>query len=278
MQQGLGRRFAPSLPIAASACRSCSAKSWLGPEGDRRPRPRIAERGTGHNLAMDESEAETKLAGASSPRAWVAVIGVAFALAMISLASNITTWAQLSGEANVAQVVRFTVSKLVNTGTLWAALGVWSGWLVRRPIAAATAGAVALISALVLHYGVGLALGRLGVLGMFDSSVWADNAYWFGLALVIGAPLGLIGAAARRADAWGALARLVVPAGAVVEPFLVGIFTQPSALPWPDLVSSVLCGAILVAAGIAGIAWAIRSNRVMGNSRSRATTYRAPGR
>lgn len=179
-------------------------------------------------------------------RGWWLVLAASVALALVSLASNVTTMAQMSAEANTLLAVRSTISKLVNSGAVWGALPILSGWLVRRPVHAAAAGIVACLIALLVHYGV----GRL--LGLFDPTVWTENQHWIGLAVVVGGPLGLIGAAARRVDRWGLMARLVAPVGAVLEPFYVGMFTMPAFVPWPSRVSSIVCGVVLLAAGTSG--------------------------
>jgi hypothetical protein len=179
-------------------------------------------------------------------RGWLLALVAAVALALVSLASNVTTISQMSGEANMLLAVRFTISKLVNAGAVWAGLPILSGWLVRRPLQAAAAGTMAGLVALVVHYGVGQ------FFGMFDSDVWTANAFWFMAAVVVGGPLGLIGAAARRANLCGVLGRLTVPVGAVLEPFVLGMFTTPAVLPWPDRVSSIVGGVVLLTAGILG--------------------------
>jgi len=140
-------------------------------------------------------------------RGWGLVLVAATVLALAALASNATTMSQIEAEANTLLAVRRTISQLVNAGTVWAGLAVVSGWLVRRPVQAFAAGVAALLVALVVHYGVGL------ILGMFDPNVWTENRYYFTAAVVLGGPLGLVGAIARRPDLWGVVARLVVPAG-----------------------------------------------------------------
>ena len=184
-------------------------------------------------------------------RGWWLVLAASVALALVSLASNITTMAQISAEANTLLAIRSTISKLVNSGAVWGGLPILSGWLVRRPVHAAAAGIAACLVALVVHYGV----GRL--LGLFDPTVWTENRHWIALAAVVGGPLGLIGAAARRGDRWGLLARLVVPVGAFLEPFYVGMFAMPAIMPWPSRVSSIVCGVVLLAAGTSGGAAAL---------------------
>jgi len=179
-------------------------------------------------------------------RGWGLVLVAATVLALAALASNATTMSQIEAEANTLLAVRTTISRLVNAGTVWAGLAVVSGWLVRRPVHAFAAGVAALLVALVVHYGVGL------ILGMFDPNVWTENQFYFTASVVLGGPLGLVGAIARRPDLWGVVARLVVPAAAVLEPFVLGMFTSPAIMPWPQRVASVISGLVLLTAGTAG--------------------------
>ncbi|MEO5982449.1 MAG: hypothetical protein ABIQ13_09065 [Pedococcus sp.] len=179
-------------------------------------------------------------------RGWGLVLVAATVLALAALASNATTTSQMEAESNTLLAVRTTVSMLVNAGTVWAGLAVLSGWLVRRPVGAFAAGVIALLVALVVHYGVGL------LLGMFDPDVWTENQLYFLAAVVLGGPLALVGAIARRPDLRGVLARLVVPAGAVLEPFVVGMFTSPAIMPWPGRVAGTVSGVLLLTAGTVG--------------------------
>ncbi len=196
-------------------------------------------------------------------RRWGLVIATATLLALAALASNATTMNQIEAEANTLLAVRTTISKLMNAGTLWAGLAVVSGWVVRRPVQAVAAGVIALLAALVVHYGLGL------ILGMFDSDVWTENSYWFQAAVIMGGTLGLVGAIARRPDLWGAVARLVVPAAAVLEPFVIGMFTSPAIMPWPHRVASVISGLVLLAAGTAGCVWVLVAARKQQSTRVR---------
>lgn len=179
-------------------------------------------------------------------RGWLLVLGVAVALAVASLAANVTTTDELLGRANALAVVRLSVSKLLNAGVVWAGLAVLSGWAVGRGVRAAAAGIVAFLLALVTHYGLGV------LVGLFEPDVWSSNAYWFAAAILLGPFLGLVGAASRRADPIGVLARLVVPTGAILEPFVLGAFTSSEVLPWPGRVSSVVSGVALLVAGAIG--------------------------
>lgn len=188
-------------------------------------------------------------------RGWILVVAAACVLALVSLASNVTTTSQLEGEANTLLAGRSAVSQLINAGSVWAGLAVVSGWLVRRPAPAAAAGIVALLTACVVHYGAGT------VLGMFPADIWAANSHWFLAALVLGGPLGLVGALAHRLDPWGLAARLVVPAGAVFEPFHRGWFTTPALLPWPNRAADAISGAVLVTAGVVGCLRVLAADR-----------------
>ncbi|MDO5500059.1 MAG: hypothetical protein Q4F67_10325 [Propionibacteriaceae bacterium] len=188
------------------------------------------------------------------------MIVLAAFIGVVSLISNITSIAQLSGQADAFLAVRFTVSKIVNSGAVWAGMLVLAGWLVRRPVHAALAGLVAGMVALVVHYGLGQVLG-LNEFGSAGWEIWAANRQWFLAALIFGPPLGLVGSVARRANRWGLVARLVVPVAAGVEPFLLGMFTQPDFLPAPTLISSNVTGVVLVIGGLVGAVLVIRGYR-----------------
>ncbi|MDO5501499.1 MAG: hypothetical protein Q4F67_17660, partial [Propionibacteriaceae bacterium] len=153
---------------------------------------------------------------------WIHVFWVASVIGVVALVSNITTETQLTGQADTWLTVRFTLSKLVNAGTVWGGLLILAGWLVRRPLAAALAGIAAGEVALAVHY----ALGQVFAVYGYGAHMWAANWPWFVIALVLGAPLGLLGATARRRDGWGLAARLVVPVGAIVEPFVTSKFAR----------------------------------------------------
>ncbi|MDO5737576.1 MAG: DUF6518 family protein [Propionibacteriaceae bacterium] len=181
----------------------------------------------------------------SHRRGWYMVIAAALGLAIVSWVTNITTEAQLAGQADGFLGVRSTFSKLANSGTAWAGLGIACGWLVRRPLPAAAAGIVGSLLSLVAHY----VFGRLS--GMFTANIWAENLEWFVAAIIFGGPLGLIGALARRPGAWGLAARLVVPLGAVLEPFVVGMFALHPMMSAPQHLSSMATAITLIIGGVA---------------------------
>lgn len=197
-------------------------------------------------MASDPGRKAVDVVADESRPTWWPVAVATVALALTSLASNITTTAQLSGQADTLLAVRFTISKVLNAGVVWAALPIFAGWRVRRRRAAAAAGVLVCLAALAVHYGVGQ------VFGQFDPAVWSQNRVWFLVAAIIGGPLGLVGAIARRTDTLGLLAKLVVPVGAVLEPVYRGSFTEMALLPWTDRASSTISGVVLLVAGLAG--------------------------
>lgn len=174
----------------------------------------------------------------------VAAVG----LAVVSLLTDLNWGDDLA-------LFRLTVTRLANSGTAWAGLLVFAGWLVRRPLAAAAAGLVAGQLSLVAHY----ALGR--AVGLYTSEIWAANVDWFILTLVAGPLLGLVGSAARRADRLGLVAKLAVPAGALGEPFARGLFVTDEIYAGPYQSAGVICGAILLTAGAAGAASVLLRSR-----------------
>lgn len=166
-------------------------------------------------------------------------------LGIVALLSNLTTVAQLSGEANTVLAIRSTISKLVNSGSVWGGLAILAGWWSIRWWQAWVAGVGASLVALVTHYG----LGQL--FGVFDHGIWESNLPWFVLALTLCGPLGVVGVTTHRQDVLGLAAALVLPMGLIVEPILFGMFTELAVIPWPQRVSSAICGAVLIVSGLA---------------------------
>ncbi|NAZ80709.1 hypothetical protein GTR02_02605 [Kineococcus sp. R8] len=177
---------------------------------------------------------------------WWPALSAAVVLALVSLASIAAVTSRLPGEGIGLLTAFRSVSEVLNAGVVWAGLAVLSGWLARRPLHGSLMGVVASLTALVVHYGA----GRL--LGVYAPAIWAENAAWFAIAAVAGGPLGVVGAVARSRGPLGLPARLTVPVGALLEPFVRGGFTVSEHLPWPDRVSGALSGSVLVAAGVAG--------------------------
>ncbi|WP_194256547.1 hypothetical protein [Actinomyces faecalis] len=193
-------------------------------------------------------------------RPWLALVLVCVGLALVSLASNWVSTGELEGQMPVFSLIRKTVSKLVNCGTLWAGTGVLAGWLMRRPLASFVAAVLATEGALALHYGLGQ------MLGMYNAGIWVENAHWFVLGVLACGPLGLVGRVARQPGWLGCTARLVVPLGAVAEPWVRSWFTQPAFLPWPERWSDITSGLVLTVVGLVGAWLAARTTVLTGRA------------
>ena len=109
-------------------------------------------------------------------------------------------------------------SLILDSGWAWAALAVAAGWLVSaglRPTVGAAVGAaggaVALIAATLVYY--------LAEWLFVDQPLsWGFvTRYWFTASVVLGLPLGAVGATIRRRGLIGVLAALVVPVGAALN-------------------------------------------------------------
>lgn len=188
-------------------------------------------------------------------RSWLLVIAAALGLALVSWVSKVPTETQIAGDADGWLAVRLTVRKITNSGTAWAGLGIACGWLVRRPLQAAAAGILGSVFSLLAHYAIGQFFGT------FDATIWAEKSYWFIAALIFGAPLGLMGAMMRRMDIWGMVSRITIPVGAVLEPFVLGMFTIPPEFAGPVRYSGLACGIILVTVGLVGGLWVLARAR-----------------
>jgi hypothetical protein len=204
---------------------------------------------------MEEADRESR-------RAWLWVLAAALLLAVISLLTNLNTQAELEGKADTWLAIRGSLSKIAKAGTLWAGIGVLAGWLVQRPLAAALAGIAATAVAIFGHYGLGIALG------VFDGQVWADNRIWVLAPVIVGAPLGVIGALARRPALVGLLAGLVVPFGALTEPWVGGRWPWlgNAILPAPQRISDAVCAIVLTIFGLSLGSLVIRRNRRQGQA------------
>lgn len=187
---------------------------------------------------------------------WYAVARASLGLAVLSLLFNISLPPEMSGHWQVWSFLRKTITKVLSSGTVWAGIAVYAGWKLARPLAAFVGGIVASEATLLVHY----LLGRL--IGIYDSNVLSGNSYWFiGGAIVCG-PLGLVGWLASRRGRLGVVARLVVPAGALAEPFVLQYFSHPfPQIPWPERWSDTSSGIILVAMGLAGVLAVLRRGR-----------------
>ncbi|WP_246264044.1 hypothetical protein [Acrocarpospora pleiomorpha] len=112
------------------------------------------------------------------------------------------------------------VSVLLDSGWAWAGLAVAVGWLITRageshPTAlaqGAAAGALALLAATTAY-------SVVDTIRTAEHFSWygAEPLVWWITSVIFGAPLGAVGACAKRPGTIGLLARLTVPVGATVQ-------------------------------------------------------------
>jgi hypothetical protein len=147
-------------------------------------------------------------------------------------------------------------SLILDSGWAWAATAVAVGWLVSRgtrpmvgTLRGALAGCAALVAATVAFYG-----GNLLVRGDF---YWEAVWYWWLGSLLLGSPLGAVGATIRRPGPAGVLAALVVPVGAALN---MVVRPLPAESPVAELVLLTVWGAVATATVLV-VARAIRARR-----------------
>ncbi|MGW5253600.1 hypothetical protein ACWERW_11340 [Streptomyces sp. NPDC004012] len=158
-----------------------------------------------------------------------------------------------------SQMAEF-VSLLTDAGWAWAATAVGVGWMVSagiRPrtglLVGALAGFVALTAATIVFYGINLLVG-----GDF---YWVQVLFWWARSLLLGLPLGAMGAVIRRPPA-GILAALVVPVGAVLN--IIVLPPPPDSRVASTVVLTVCGGA--AAATLLILVRAVQARRLQGTS------------
>lgn len=179
-----------------------------------------------------------------TPRAQViaAVVG----LAVLSLVFNISLPGEMSGDLPVVSFVRKSITMVLNSGTAWAGIAVFAGWRSRTVLGAILAGFGASVGALLLHYLLGI------VATIYAPSILAENVTWFQAAALFCGPLGAVGWLARRRDVLGLLAAMVVPLGALLEPFALRHFGPfYPRIPWPVVGANIVSGIVLIVLGLA---------------------------
>lgn len=81
---------------------------------------------------------------------------------------------------------------------------------------------------------------------------------WFLAAVVMGIPLGIVGATAFRPSRTGLVAALVLPLGAIAEVLYLGYFDGLAHPHWPTGVGQLGAGGVLTLAGTLGVILACR--------------------
>lgn len=148
---------------------------------------------------------------------------------------------------------------LLNAGFLWAGSAVLAGWIVGRSrfLAGVGAGFVVLICAVASYYGYGLTLGDRAEGGL--AALSGVIRLWLIASVLAGPLLGATGVLTHRTDFLGLLARLTVPAGALVEMLFIRrlgpeSFRVDPTLAWTQMLVVVLAclGAVWVAIKLSG--------------------------
>ncbi|MGK5441658.1 hypothetical protein ACSNN7_07510 [Micromonospora sp. URMC 105] len=131
-------------------------------------------------------------------------------------------------------------SLILDSGWAWATMAVAVGWLVSsglRPVmgvlAGALAGCLALIDATIVYDTVPM------LFPFHDGFEWGQMPFWLVASLVLGLPLGAVGATIRRPGPAGILAALVAPVGAALNMVL----PPPAESPVADSVTLTVWGA-----------------------------------
>ena len=159
------------------------------------------------------------------------VIGVTAGTALGVVDSVVNHVPVVLGEVGTARAERSGWSQcaefanlIFDAGWAWAAVAVLAGWLASRHAGeasgsarAALAGGLALVCATTAYYGVDL---------LFDGGSWWGwvTRYWLIGSVLLGPPLGAVGALIRRPGPVGTLAALVVPVGAALQ---MALFPPP---------------------------------------------------
>jgi hypothetical protein len=217
---------------------------------------------------------------------WRAIAKACVGLALLSLLFNITLHAELGGNLQTWSFVRKTIGKLLNSGTAWAAIAFYAGAKMAKPWMAFLVGIGAAIATLLIHYLVGSALHiyQAGEIGM--------NGIWFQAAMVLCGPMGLAGWLAARQGRLSLLARLVLPVGAIMEPFVLRNFDNfPPGRPWAEHYSDMTSGIMLISFGVLAASYVLwhgpagprrgrdrdRADGGIKNPTSGPVAYRRPG-
>lgn len=182
-----------------------------------------------------------------------ALFGVLVSLVNAASSPYTSLGASLTGTALATPLQ--VLSQMIGIGWAWAALGVVAGWWTRTLVRSGAAGALALLGAVVTYY-----VSDSVLLEQPVTDFAGELVLWGVASMVVGAPLGLIGALTHHRGLLGLMAALVVPAGAalqllVVDPVLVR--GQDTSLPGA-VGATVVTLALVLGVGAAAFARFLR--------------------
>jgi len=136
-------------------------------------------------------------------------------------------------------------SLILDSGWAWAGTAVLVGWLVSRGVrpgegmlAGAVAGGVALATATIVYDALPL------LLPFHHGIPWGQVRFWLAASVLLGLPLGTVGATIRRPGPIGVLAALVVPVGAALN---MVVLPPPQASAVAESVRLTVWGAAAIA-------------------------------
>ena len=193
---------------------------------------------------------------------YLTVILLSLALAILSLVSNIYFPQEMEGQLQLYSCIRKIFSKLFNAGAVWAALPFLAGWRSQGLVKAAISGAAIAELTLLLHYGIGC------LIGVYGSTIFMANSFWFIAALVLCAPLGVCGWIAALPKKPSRIFWFILPIGAIFEPFVTRKLMPYSIVrPWPEAYSDYISGAVLLVVGVVGIILVISKKESSGQNK-----------
>ncbi|WP_446218838.1 hypothetical protein [Micromonospora sp. IBHARD004] len=196
-------------------------------------------------------------------RGMAATLAVGAALG--AAASVVNSVPLLLGEGGRARADRSAWSQtaefaslILDSGWAWAAMAVAVGWLVSRglrpvvgALVGALAGCVALIDATIVYDAVPM------LFPFHQGFGWGQMPFWLVASLVLGLPLGAVGATIRRRGPVGVLAALVAPVGAALN---MVVLPPPAESPVAELAMLTVWGAAATATVLV-VACAVRARR-----------------
>lgn len=146
----------------------------------------------------------------SRVRNWVLALSAAIGVGAVATLSD-----QLVRPGPFYEPV-LALSLASNAVCVWGGIGILAGWLVRRTVPAALAGALTLVVAVLVYYGLGVTVGDRKV-SLGSAQLLATVEHWLLVAVVGGPLLGILGASLRRRDWLGDLGAVIVVLGTVID-------------------------------------------------------------
>ncbi|RJF41895.1 hypothetical protein D4740_07395 [Actinomyces sp. 2119] len=183
---------------------------------------------------------------------WKKVLLLSVLLGTASLVLNISFQEEIEGGWQTYSGFRKTGAKLVNSGSLWAALAFYCGSLTATPRAGALAGVLSAQCALGTHYTLGI------LTPVYNHSAMLANIEWFIAGAVLCCPLGVLGWLSQQRGALPLLARLVPAACVIADPIATQrLSIAPAEIPWSERYSDLLSGLLLLIAGLTWLSYTI---------------------